>query len=49
MAPRKGNNNRNNFRKKKLKKNARTLEIFKKNWPTDTATTEIKLGNTKRV
>ena len=48
MAPSKGNN-KNNFRKKKPKKNTRTLEIFKKNWPTDAATTEIKLGNTKSV
>ena len=47
MAPSKGN--RNNFRKKKPEKNQRMLVIFKKNWPTDAATTEIKLGNTKRV
>ena len=46
MAQSKGN--KNNFRKKKPEKN-RTLTIFKKNWPTDTATTEIKLGNTKNV
>ena len=46
MAPSKGN--KNNFRKKKPEKN-RTLTIFKKNWATDAATNEIKLGNTKNV
>ena len=48
MAPSKGNN-KNNFRKKKPEKNTRMLAIFKKNWPTDAATTEIKLGNIKSV
>ena len=47
MAPSKGN--RNNFRKKKPEKNQRTLTIFKKNWPADTATIDIKLGNSKSV
>ena len=47
MAPSKGN--RNNFRKKKPEKYQRMLAIFEKNWPTDDETTEIKLGNTKRV
>ena len=47
MAPSKGY--RNNFRKKKPDKNARTLTVFKEDWAEDAAKTEIKLGNTKRV
>ena len=34
---------------KKIKQPKRTLKIFKKNLPTNAATTEIKLENTKRV
>ena len=49
MAPSKGNNRRNNWRKKKPDKNKRTLTIFKEDWPEDAATTEIKLGNTGKV
>ena len=47
MAPSKGY--RNNFRKKKPDKNARTLTVFKEDWAEDAAKTEIKLGNTKSI
>ena len=45
MAPSKGN--KNNFNRKKKEKKKRTLSIFKKNWPAEVETTNIKLGNTK--